>query len=373
MKTNWISLLIASIASVMVAVSPAFSARLHTGETKLPSGAVIRIDKAVSSIEEYKDRLSKQVGLSLEDLKREREALITSASSQQIQTELEIIDPVDRTPRQICDDYITSYFQFFAGRALVHKEKIRVFIDTGSETTTTCDYTIINKNRIVGDANTDLPMVQIQEISIDDGSYQIAILSETQEVGMDSPLQDVLVVLPTTEFNMHSLTLALSRLASHLYRTAQFVGKIINFIVVAKDKDAFIFPPTYITPSIGVMTIQISADFYILSDRIWFSPGVLSISVWNDGLTSVLSSHFNKTDPLSNEDFSRYVSGPLFADSEKVFEAIGLPKAKIWNVPKVVIYNRTVVSQPPYDIGLPVVFFYKEGVWTMIRTEIGSK
>lgn len=70
-------------------------ANLAVGETRLPSGVVVRINDAASSAEENKRRLREKFGVTVEERRKAIEALKEAVQAGRVQIKLEVIDALN--------------------------------------------------------------------------------------------------------------------------------------------------------------------------------------------------------------------------------------------------------------------------------------
>lgn len=361
---------IAFIFLAALASSSSIGASLQTGETRFPSGVVVRIDEAASSVEEYKKRLAKRLGGTFEEMRKRFDDLKSAVSSGRLQTKLEIVNASNHSTQDICDEYIVYYYQFFAKRALIHAKEVEVDVVNRGEEGLTCVYSVSNGPILTHKDGSLLPALSLQDLHLDGSeATSVALLGESFQVGMRLPLQDVLVITPIATTEMPTLAVYLTRVAERLYSNPTFEGKTINFIPTTKgdEKDAYILLPAYILPVVSVMAIKTSSGSIIFIDAISYLGKLVAISVWNPSLAKVLASGVVSADFFDRADIKQYASTELFSDSEKTFDAIGRIEANVWGISMVMIENRAVVSQPAFDVNLPVLFSFNNGMWSVVR------
>src|SRR5262249_25691343 len=93
--------------------SASADANLAVGETRLPSGVVVRINDAASSTEEIKRKLEEKFGTTVEERRKALEALKSAVEAERFQIKLGIINALNYTIQSICDEYIRYTFRFY--------------------------------------------------------------------------------------------------------------------------------------------------------------------------------------------------------------------------------------------------------------------
>lgn len=361
---------IALIFLAALAGSPSAGANLAAGETRFPSGVIVRIDDAASSVEEYKNSLAKRLGGTFEEMRKRFDDLKSALSSGRLQTKLEIVNASNHITQDICDEYIVYYYQFFAKRALIHAREVEVDVVNRGKEGLTCIYSVSNGPILTHKDGSSLPALSLQDLHLDGSeATSVALLGESLQVGMRVPLQDVLVITPIATTDMPTLAVYLTRVAERLYSNPTFEGKTINFIPATKsdEKDAYTILPAYILPVVSVMAIKTSSGSIIFIDAITYAVDFVAITAWNPSLAKVLASGFVSRDFFGRADIKQYASKELFSDSEKIFDAIGRIEAEDWRVSVAIVHNRAVVSQPAFDISLPVFFSFNNWKWSVAR------
>ena len=160
------------------------------GETRLPSGVVVRIDDAPSSAEEAKRKFEEKFGTTFEERRKAIEALISAAQADRLQTKLEIINALNYTVQSICDEYINYAFQPYTSSPPSSLKEVvtSVFDRQSSRSEANCVYKVAQWPKITRLDGSPLPDISFEKVQLDDqNTVSIASVSETNEIDIPLP------------------------------------------------------------------------------------------------------------------------------------------------------------------------------------------
>jgi hypothetical protein len=349
------------LATGALAGSEAAGANLAAGETRLPSGVVVRIDDAASSPEELERKLRETLGATLEEIQRKAfDATDTKALPERISHKLEIVDALHYTISSICDEYIRYLVKPFGTRLAKSIKEYQLDIsDRGSPgSKERCVYKVTEGAEITREDGSHLPNIALEKIHLDEiNTVSIAFLSEENSLLLPLPLKQILIVVPFPTIDTLDLAPFLTRAAQKLYSESEYRGSIIRF-VAASEKN--VGQDTYSLPSETVIAFRGVSGMPVFLESLKFMPtknsSAIAITAWNSNLTEAAAAGRN------GESLKNYVSQNLNRDTTKVFDAAGRYAAEFFKSSQVTIAEITVPGSK-VKLGLPVLFEFDDGVW----------
>ena len=148
--------------------SEAAGANLAVGETRLPSGVVVRIDDAASSAEEFKHKLKEKFGTTIEERRKAFEAFKSAALADHFQLKLDIVNALNYNMSSICDDYIRYVMQ--PNTRSVYPSIKEVMIDVSDRQSRRsegkCVYNVAQGAKITQEDGSLLPGIVLEKVSL---------------------------------------------------------------------------------------------------------------------------------------------------------------------------------------------------------------
>ena len=347
--------------------SEAAGANLAVGETRLPSGVVVRIDDAASSAEEFKHKLKEKFGTTIEERRKAFEAFKSAALADHFQTKLDIVNALNYNMSSICDDYIRYVMQ--PNTRSVSPSIKEVMIDVSDRQSRRsegkCVYNVAQGAKITQEDGSLLPGIVLEKVQLDkQNSISIASLSETNEIGIQLPEKDILIVVPFATTDVLDLAPYLTRVAQTLYDTPAYKGTIIRFLAAEKSAQE----NAYNVPSLALMAFKTVSGGVVFVESINFQRvtvgsqnnqprELIVISAWNFNLARAFAAGPN------SETYKNYSSDGMIRDSTEIFDAVGRHAAEVWGVSQAVISYQVPLPGGRSGFRVPVVFEFDNGVW----------
>ncbi|MGO9472155.1 MAG: hypothetical protein ACLPWS_01830 [Rhodomicrobium sp.] len=342
-----------------LAGSPSAGANLAAGETRLPSGVVVRIDDAPSSAEEAKRRFEEKFGTTFEERRKAIEALISAAQADRLQTKLEIINALNYTVQSICDEYINYAFQPYTSSPPSSLKEVvtSVFDRQSSRSEANCVYKVAQWPKITRLDGSPLPDISFEKVQLDDqNTVSIASVSETNEIDIPLPIKEILIIVPFAATDLLGLAPYLTRVAQKLYDAPAYKGTLIRFVAAEKN----VQESTYKSLGIMVWAFRTVSGAIVFVESVRLVQGknfpVIGISAWSFNLTEAAAAGLN------SETLRNYFSKGVNRDATEVFDLVGRYAAESFKVSQVGV-GETTVPGSKYKIGVPVVFECDNGVW----------
>ncbi len=356
--------LILAIGAVTSRVNAA--ADLASGETRLPSGVVVRIDDAPSSAEEAKRSFDEKFGTTFKEAMRAVEDLISDTQAERLSTKIEIIDPLHYSIQSVCDEYMNYAFKPYY-RSLPPTLKEVVVEISGLQSRRSegkCIYKVSQGPRITHQDDLLLPDISFEKVQLDDKqTVSIALMSENREIDKPLPIKEILIIEPFTTSELVNLAPYLERLAKKLYDTPVYRGTIIRFVVAERNVEEGAYKPL----GIKVWAFRTISGSVVFVEFLMFQRAprdavkpkvreVLTIAAWSSHLSEAAAAGLN------SETLRNYLSDGLNRDAAEVFDILGRYSAERFKVSQVGVYETTMPGGK-FWIRAPVVFEFDDGVW----------
>jgi hypothetical protein len=357
------------LAMVALAGSPSAGADLAAGETRLPSGAIVRIDDAASSADEFKRRLDEKFGTTPEERRKAFEALKSAVLADRLQTKLEIINASNYTVQSICDEYISYSFKPYASTLPPSLKQVVIDVSDrqSRRSEAKCVYKVAQGPKITREDGSPLPDIVLEKVQLDErNTITIAALSESIEFGIQLPEKDILIIVPFATTDILDLAPYLTRAAQKLYSAPAYKGTIINFLAAEKSTQE----DTYSLPSLMVMAFKTASGSVVFVESIKFQRltvgsqdnrhrEIVVISAWSFNLAKALSAGPN------SEAYKNYNSEGVIRDSTEIFDLVGRYAAEVFKVSQVFISHQAAIAGGKFNV--PVVFELDNGVWRILN------
>jgi hypothetical protein len=368
------------LAIVALAGCEADGANLAGGETRLPSGVVVRIDDWPSSTAEIKRKYNEMFGATFEETKKAIEALRSTVLAEILQTKLEIVNALNHKVQSICDEYIRYGFLPYA-RSLPPSLKeivINASDRQGHLSEEKCVYKVAQGPKITREDGSALPEIALENIHLDEStSISIAVLSEMNEEEVRPSVtdilteKDILIVVPFATTDMLNLVPYLTRVAQKLYSLPAYRETIIKFLASEKNgqgdtyKSASLIVRAFKTNEGNIEFIE-SIKYQDLTSKLKKSQDsklgeLIVILSWNLNLAKAMSADLN------GEVFKTYISDGVIRDSTEVLDAVGKYAAESYNVSQVVVAHHATLADGRFMSGFHVVFESNDGVWKILN------
>lgn len=228
-----------------------------------------------------------------------------------------------------------------------------------------CVYKLEQGPKITREDGSPLLDIALEKVQLDEfNTITVAFLSETNELGIQLPEKDILIIVPFAITDILDLAPYLTRAAQKLYSAPAYKGAVINFIVVEKSaqEDTFSLPSSMV---MAFRTVSGSMVFVgsINSQRV--SVGrqnnqpteIILMPAWNFNLAKAISTGVDR------EIYKNYSSEGLIRDSTEIFDAAGRYAAEVWGVSQVVISYQVPLPGGKSGFRVPVVFEFDSGAW----------
>jgi hypothetical protein len=346
--------------------SPSAGANLAIGETRLPSGVVVRFDDAASSAEELRRTLEEKSGATAEERRKTIEVLKSAVLAERRELKLEIINALNHTIQSICDEYVNYAFKPYGTPPPSLKEVVIDVSDRQSQRSEgKCVYKVAQNSKITREDGSPLLDIALEKVQLDDSnSITIASLSERNEVLTQHPVKDILIAVPFGTTGILDLAPYLTRAAQKLYSDPAYKGTIINFLVAEKS----VQEDTYSLPSLRVMAFTTAPGSVALVSLINFQRvgigrqdnqprEIIAISAWNFNLAKAIAAGLN------SEAYKDYSSEGVFRDSTEIFDAVGRYAAEAFKVSQVIISHEAPLPGGKAWFRVPIVVEFDNGVW----------
>jgi hypothetical protein len=347
-----------------LAGSASADANLAAGETRLPSGVIVRFDDPASSAEEVKSKLKEKFGATAEEAKKAFDAIKSAALAERYQFKIEIVNALKYTTQPICDEYVRYVFKPYSTRlpSSLKEVVINVSYLHDSRYEEKCIYKVAQGPKILRADGSTLPDIALEKVQLGESdTVSIASVSETNEVYFHRPVTDILISVPFAITNIIDLAPYLTRAAKKLYSAPEYKGTIVNFVAVENSAREDIGS----LPNLKVMAFQTVSGAVVFLEDIKFQSSLIggkeyefvSVLAWNPNLTNAAAAGAN------SEAYNNYIREGIINDSAELFNAAGRYAAEAFKVSQVVISYQAVSPGNGFRFSLPVTFEFDNGAW----------
>lgn len=347
-----------------LAGSASAEANLAVGETRLPSGVIVRFNDPASSAEEVKSKLKEQFGATAEEAKKAFDAIKSAILADRYQFKLEIINALNYTIQSICDEYVRYAFKPYSTRlpSSLKEVAINVLDQHGSRSEGKCVYKVAQGPKITREDGSKLPDIALEKVQLGEfDTISIASLSKTNEVYFQLPVTDIMISVPFATADIIDLAPYLTRAAQKLYAAPAYKGTIIKFVAVENGAQEDIGS----LPNLKVMAFQTASGAVVFLQDIKFQSSLIrgkdyefvNILAWNPNLANAVAAGAN------SETYSNYIREGIIKDGTELLNVAGRYAAEAFKVSQVVISYQAMTPSNGFMFNLPVTFEFDNGAW----------